>query len=64
MNWFMLANELIQHSRNTSIATAVNIKNVVLAVLSLAWKDWKRKASNFPPEVAFQLYPFHWYDRM
>ena len=23
MNWFMLANELIQHSRNTSIATAV-----------------------------------------
>ena len=25
----------------------------VLAVLSLAWKDWERKASNFPPEVAF-----------
>ena len=25
MNWFMLANELIQHSRNTSIATAVKI---------------------------------------
>ena len=24
MNWFMLANELIQHSRNTSIATAVS----------------------------------------
>ena len=23
MNWFMLANELIQYSRNTSIATAV-----------------------------------------
>ena len=29
-------------------------------MLSLAWKDWKRKASNFPPEVAFQLYSFHW----
>ena len=24
-----------------------------------AWKDWERKASNFPPEVAFQLYSFH-----
>ena len=23
-------------------------------MLSLAWKDWERKASNFPPEVAFQ----------
>ena len=29
-------------------------------MLSLAWKDWERKASNFPPEVAFQLYSFHW----
>ena len=28
-------------------------------MLSLAWKDWERKASNFPPEVAFQLYSFH-----
>ena len=27
MNWFMLANELIQHSRNTSIATAVESQN-------------------------------------
>ena len=44
-----------------SSITVLNIKNVVLAVLSLAWKDWKRKASNFPPEVAFQLYPFHWF---
>ena len=26
MNWFMLANELIQHSRNTSIATAVVLR--------------------------------------
>ena len=42
-----------------SSITVLNIKNVVLAVLSLAWKDWKRKASNFPPAVAFQLYPFH-----
>ena len=30
-------------------------------MLSLAWKDWERKASNFPPEVAFQLYSFHWF---
>ena len=29
-------------------------------MLSFAWKDWERKASNFPPEVAFQLYSFHW----
>ena len=29
-------------------------------MLSLAWKDWKRKASHFPPDVAFQLYSFHW----
>ena len=29
-------------------------------MLSLAWKDWERKASHFPPEVAFQLYSFHW----
>ena len=28
MNWFMLANELIQYSRNTSIATAVNIQKI------------------------------------
>ena len=28
MNWFMLANELIQHSRNTSIATAVSTLRV------------------------------------
>ena len=31
-------------------------------MLSLAWKDWERKASNFPPEVAFQLYSFHCYN--
>ena len=31
-------------------------------MLSLAWKDWERKASNFPPEVAFQLYSFHCLD--
>ena len=29
-------------------------------MLNFAWKDWERKASNFPPEVAFQLYSFHW----
>ena len=29
-----------------------------MALLSFAWKDWERKASNFPPEVAFQLYSF------
>ena len=29
-------------------------------MLSFAWEDWERKASNFPPEVAFQLYSFHW----
>ena len=29
-------------------------------MLSLAWKDWEGKASHFPPEVAFQLYSFHW----
>ena len=34
MNWFMLANELIQHSRNTSIATAVNRKSTTT---SLNW---------------------------
>ena len=28
-------------------------------MLSLAWKDWERNASHFPPEVAFQLYSFH-----
>ena len=28
--------------------------------LSLTWKDWERKASNFPPEVTFQLYSFYW----
>ena len=28
-------------------------------MLILAWKDWERKASHFPPEVAFQLYSFH-----
>ena len=36
-------------------------KCFVLAVLSFAWKDWERKASNLPPEVAFQLYSFHWF---
>ena len=29
-------------------------------MLSPAWKDWEQKASHFPPEVAFQLYSFHW----
>ena len=32
MNWFMLANELIQHSRNTSIATAVNRKSTTTSL--------------------------------
>ena len=34
MNWFMLANELIQHFRNTSIATAVKVdkKNCLLNI--------------------------------
>ena len=32
MNWFMLANELIQHSRNTSIATTVNRKSTTTSL--------------------------------
>ena len=32
MNWCMLANELIQHSRNTSIATAVNRKSTTTSM--------------------------------
>ena len=32
MNWCMLANELIQHSRNTSIATAVNRKSTTTSI--------------------------------
>ena len=32
MNWFMLANELIQHSRNTSIAMAVNRKSTTTSL--------------------------------
>ena len=36
MNWFMLANELIQHSRNTSIATAVQLDVLQLYICGLA----------------------------
>ena len=35
MNWFMLANELIQHSRNTSIATAVEDRGDLTTVRAI-----------------------------
>ena len=46
------------------IPSSITVLCFVLAVLSPAWKDWERKASNFPPEVTFQLYSFHWTQRM
>ena len=43
MNWFMLANELIQHFRNTSIATAVIYANETKSHISQVFEK-----ANFP----------------
>ena len=49
MNWFMLANELIQHSRNTPIATAVNT-NSSHFIISKNNTVWHAVSSRFKPD--------------
>ena len=46
MNWFMLANELIQHSRNTSIATAVVLGFVGDTVVALVCEPFVGVVTN------------------